>query len=86
MGVLKRVKIFLFLDKKTKLMFIEAFILLGWARILKKRSFSEVTPLLGEQMKETSFSRDEINRKLLAQISQAVHIMSKYTFGKANVL
>ena len=29
MKVLKRVKIFLLLDTKTKLMFIEAFILLG---------------------------------------------------------
>ena len=38
MGVLKRVKIFLLLDTKTKLMFLEAFILLGWARILKNMS------------------------------------------------
>ena len=86
MGVLNRVKIFLFLDGKTKLMFIEAYILLAWARILKKRPFSEVTPLLGEQMKETSFSRDETNRKLLAQVSQAVNIMSKYTFWESQCL
>ena len=64
MKVLKRVKIFLLLDTKTKLLFIEAFIFLGWARILKNSHFLKVAPLLGEQMKETSYSIDESNKEI----------------------
>ena len=86
MKVLKRVKIFLLLDTKTKLMFVEAFILLGWARMLKNKSFSKVAPSLGEQMKETPYSVDDSNRKLLMQVSQTVNIMSRYTIWESQCL
>ena len=86
MKVLKRVKIFLLLDTKIKLLFVEAFILLGWARMLKNKSFSKVAPSLGEQMKETSYSVDDSNRKLLMQVSQTVNIMSRYTIWESQCL
>ena len=38
-----------------KLLIIEAFFLLGWARILKAIPFAKVAPSLGEHMGETSF-------------------------------
>jgi hypothetical protein len=86
MRLLKKINIFLLLDTKTKLMFIEAYIFLGWARMMKKRPFSKIAPTLGEQMKETSNVRDEVNRKQLMQISQAVNLMSKYTFWESQCL
>lgn len=86
MRVLKKVKLFLLLDTKTKLLFIEAFILLGWARILKSRPFSKVAPLLGEHMNDTSVNIVEANIKQLRQISQAIHIMSHYTFWESMCL
>ena len=69
-----------------KLLFIEAFFFLGWARILKKIPFSKVAPSLGEHMGETSFSYKESNRKILKQISNAIDIMSKYTFWESQCL
>ena len=50
--MLKRIKIFLLLDTKIKLMFVEAFIFLGWARILKNYAVFKVAPSLGEQMRK----------------------------------
>lgn len=86
MKVLNRIKIFVLLDIKTKFIFIEAFILLGWARILKNLSFSKVVPLLGEQMKETPYDIDSSNKKNLVNISQAINIMSRYTFWESQCL
>ena len=37
-------------------------------------------------MKETSFRIDESNRKILKQISEAIHIMSNYTFWESQCL
>lgn len=84
--MLKRVKIFLLLDFKVKLLFIEAFILLGWARILKGRPFSKVVPLLGEYMNESSLTSIESNRKLLKDVSDAVNIMSRHTIWESMCL
>ncbi|MBO0958862.1 lasso peptide biosynthesis B2 protein [Neobacillus sp. MM2021_6] len=86
MTVLKRLKIFMLLDMKIKLLLVEAFLLLGWARILKGISFSKVAPSLGEHMKETTFDMDEGNRKLIRNVSQAVNIMSRYTIWESMCL
>lgn len=86
MNLLKKIKTFLSLDMKTKCLFTEAFIFLGWARILKYFPFSKVAPLLGEQMNETSLSNEESNRVLIKQISQAVNMMSRHTFWESQCL
>ena len=49
-------------------------------------SFSKVAPSLGEQMKETPYSVDDSNRKLLMQVSQTVNIMSRYTIWESQCL
>ena len=69
-----------------KLLIIEAFLLLGRARILKAIPFAKVAPSLGQHMGETSFSYKESNRKILKQISNAIDIMSKYTFWESQCL
>ncbi|MEY2192773.1 lasso peptide biosynthesis B2 protein [Neobacillus sp. BF23-41] len=86
MKIFKRVRYFLFFDTKTKLLLVEAFIFLGWARVLKSMSFSKVASSLGEQMNETSLNIDDLNRKLLKQISQAVNMMSRYTLWESMCL
>lgn len=86
MTVLKKIKVFMLLDLKIKLLFVEAFFLLGGARILKSMSFSKVASFLGEHMKETTLIIDESNRKILLNVSQAVNIMSKYTIWESMCL
>src|SRR3954454_2221562 len=86
MNILRKVQTFLKLNMKTKLLLIEAFIYLGRARYLKSIPFSKVVPSLGEQMKETSFTPNSSNKEDLASISQAIHIMSRYTFWESECL
>lgn len=71
---------------KTKLLLLEAFILLGWARILKMIPFSRVAPTLGEYMSETSFTHKPSNIKMIRNISQAVQTMSRNTFWESECL
>ena len=54
MRVLSKLKAGLLLDSKTKILLIEAFLYLGWARILKMKPFAKVAPSLGDHMNETS--------------------------------
>ncbi|MGM1032018.1 MAG: lasso peptide biosynthesis B2 protein [Bacillota bacterium] len=86
MNVLRKVRSFIMLSKETKVLFIEAFIYLGKARFLKRMPFSKVAPLLGEQMMETSLNPEHLNREVLASISKAIHIMSRYTFWESQCL
>jgi len=86
MKVLRMVRIFLLLSMNFKLLLIEAFFLLGWARILKSMSFSKVAPSLGEYMNETSLNLDESKKHLLKNVSEAVNLMSRYTFWESMCL
>jgi hypothetical protein len=86
MKTIRRVKLFLLLDNNVKRLFIEAFFLLGWARILKNRPFSKVSPLLGEYMQETSFHVRDADKLLLKNVSETVTIMSRCTFWESMCL
>lgn len=86
MNTVKRIQTFFAFDKKTKRMLIEAFIFLAWARILKAIPFSKVAPTLGVFMNETSLNDNETNGKIVRNISQAIHIMSRYTFWESECL
>lgn len=86
MNIIKKARNFLGLNYKTKLLLIEAFLHLGRARYLKSIPFSKVVPSLGEQMKETSYTSSSSNKEVLASISRAIHIMSRYTFWESKCL
>jgi hypothetical protein len=86
MKVFRMVRIFLLLSMNFKLLLVEAFFLLGWARILKSMSFSKVAPSLGEHMNETSLNIDESKKQLLKNVSEAVNLMSRYTFWESMCL
>ncbi|MED1511416.1 MULTISPECIES: lasso peptide biosynthesis B2 protein [Bacillus] len=86
MNIINKAKAFLSFDMGTKLLLIEAFFYLGWARILKSIPFSKSAPILGIHMAETSLSYDESEKITLRKISQAVHMMSRYTFWESQCL
>ncbi|MFD1952801.1 lasso peptide biosynthesis B2 protein [Paenibacillus thailandensis] len=64
---------------ELKWMFLEAYCLLGWARILKLLPFAKVAPMLGDKMLETSHQSDPEQDQLVRKVSKAIHAMSKLT-------
>lgn len=86
MNFVKKVWVFFSFDTRTKLLFYEAFILLGWARILKSASFSKVVPSLGTPMEETAYETDHINKKTLLKVSHAINTMGRYTSWESKCL
>lgn len=83
---MKEFKKFLSLNTKTKLLFAEAFFLLGWARILKVIPFFKVAPSLGEKEAETTLISNTWNHEILKEISRAIRIMSQHTFWESQCL
>lgn len=86
MRYLKKIKLFFQMDNNIKLLYMEAFVLLGWARVMKSIAFSRIVPYLGEYMKETSFKNDESKMFLIKNVSMAVNIMSRNTFWESMCL
>ncbi|MRH42715.1 lasso peptide biosynthesis B2 protein [Aquibacillus halophilus] len=83
---MRKFKSFLLMDRKLKLLLFESYFYLGWARILKNVPFSKVAPSLGIQMQETTRNNDLANKQLLSSVSQAIHMMSRYTFWESQCL
>ncbi|MDT3428793.1 hypothetical protein J2Z22_004387 [Paenibacillus forsythiae] len=67
------------LDKTTFLFYLEAFVLLGWARTLLFRKFSKVAPSLGERGRETDRDCDASHTPSMRQVAGSIHTVSKYT-------
>lgn len=86
MTIINRLRIFLSMDLKNKLLFVEAYIWLGWGRFLKGKQFAKVAPSLGNRMAETSVSYREENKQIIRSISSALNIMSRYTFWESKCL
>lgn len=86
MNIVKRLRGFLSLNMETKLLFLEAFIFLGWARVLKSITFSKVAPSLGDYMNETSVAQIQPHGDTLKKVSEAISIMSRYTFWESQCL
>jgi hypothetical protein len=84
--MLVKVKHFLLYNRETKWLLIEAYLLLGWARILKNFPFSKIAPSLGKQMYETSYNITDSEKKILFKVSQAVNLMSRYTIWESMCL
>ncbi|MBT2686222.1 lasso peptide biosynthesis B2 protein [Bacillus sp. ISL-37] len=85
MRLFRKVSIFLSFRFEMKMLLVEAFIFLGVARVLKGLPFAKVAPSLGLQMEETDYSMNT-DPRVLKQISQALHIMSAYTFWESQCL
>lgn len=70
---------------KRKL-FLEAYLWLGWARLLKSLPFARVAPTLGVPMLETPLSHDPHNDLALRNVSDALITMSRHTFWESKCL
>ena len=83
---MNKIQVFLGLSWQLKKLLFESYFYLGWARILKSIPFVKVAPSLGEQMKETAMFSSLTNKQMLKDISQAIHLASKYTFWESQCL
>jgi hypothetical protein len=74
------------LENGKKILLFEAYVYLAWARILKKIPFSKLAPSLGTHMTETTMVDNPSDREGLRFVSDAIHIMSRYTFWESMCL
>lgn len=80
MHFVRKVKTFFSFEKETILLLIEALYFLGWARLKKFNHFTKLAQSLGNQSIETVWETgNSSNRITVKKISNAVHIMSRYT-------
>lgn len=85
MDMLRRIILFLKLDNTIKLIFLEAFYLLGWARIRKAGKFSSLVFSLGEHMRVTNENVPKNTAEVieLMRISEVIRVASKYTIWQS---
>ncbi|MFD1040638.1 lasso peptide biosynthesis B2 protein [Virgibacillus byunsanensis] len=83
---MKKIRLFLTMNKEIKKLLFESYFYLGWARILKTFPFAKVAPSLGEQMQETTISHKQPSKQTLSNISQAIHMASRYTLWESQCL
>ncbi|WP_418792211.1 lasso peptide biosynthesis B2 protein [Phosphitispora sp. TUW77] len=74
------------LNRRTKLLFIEAYLYLGWARFLVYLPFSWVAPYLGEQMRESPFCLERAHIITIKHIYNAIKVMSRHTLWESACL
>lgn len=86
MGIVNKVRSFFSLDANTMLLFLEAYMYLGWARVLLFIPFSRVAPSLGTQMEETTNHQNLLNNVTLGRVHDAIQIMSRHTFWESKCL
>lgn len=86
MNIFQKIHSFICIDARTKSMLLEAYFYLALARFLKQLDFSRVALSLGESMEETPFVRDDAERLILQSVSDALHIMSRYTLWESECL
>lgn len=84
--MLRKICSFLQLDNQTKLLLLEAYVLLAWARYRKGKKFSKISPDLGHRMKETGFQLNDREMKIVKLVSRTIHIASRYTFWESECL
>jgi hypothetical protein len=86
MWIIQKLTTFVFLEKGKKILLLEAYVYLAWARILKKIPFSKLAPSLGTHMAETTTIDNPYHRENIRYVSDAIHIMSRYTFWESMCL
>lgn len=75
------------LPMKTKLVFLEALLLLVLSKILiRLLSFKRLSRVLGDSQKESNYSNEGIDLYQIKKIAIAIKAISKYTPWKSNCL
>jgi hypothetical protein len=83
---MKKLRLVSAMSREAQLMLVEAYLLLGWARLLKLVPFSKLANKLGDKKNESPFEYIDDHRKILKQISQIIHLASRYTFWESECL
>lgn len=86
MSLVNKIRTLISLDRRKKLLFLEAFLYLGWARVLIMMPFIKIAPSLGVQMQETPNMSNEANRAVLINVYEAIRIMGNHTFWESKCL
>ncbi|MBD2872027.1 lasso peptide biosynthesis B2 protein [Paenibacillus arenilitoris] len=82
----RNIRLLFALDRRTLLLFFEAFVYLGWARLLMRRPFARLAPALGTRTEETSTQQTAEHLRLLKQISNALEAVSRHTLWESKCL
>ncbi|WP_052339963.1 lasso peptide biosynthesis B2 protein [Gorillibacterium massiliense] len=61
------------------LLLLEAYLSLGWARVLKALPFSKVAPSLGAQMQETEMICSDAEARIIKRIGHVIAVASRFT-------
>lgn len=85
MNVIHKIRIFLTYKRDIQFLLLEAFFFLAYGRLFKSLPFSKMSKRLGNQMDETTYEL-LTNQVILKKISNAIHIMSQYTFWESQCL
>jgi len=85
MTYLKKIRTFFSLDIGTLILFVEASLYLGWARILICMPFSKITSSLGVERDETPLTVLE-NKEILKRVANAIDIMSNHMLWECKCL
>ncbi|WP_274648625.1 lasso peptide biosynthesis B2 protein [Paenibacillus humicola] len=86
MNRLRKIRLLLSYDHRTVLLFAEAFLFLGWARMLLVFPFAKIAPSLGSKTAETSNELQPQEVRIIKSISSAVNIVSRHTVWDSKCL
>lgn len=86
MGKLHKLRVWLALDLRTQLLFLEALFYLGWARLLIRLKFTRIAPSLGVQMEESSSHISDEHLMSLHDVAEAVNVVSRHTLWESKCL
>lgn len=82
----RSLKLFFLFDMESKLMMMEAFMQLGWARMIIRRPFPKLSRVLGRPMQETPMTGREQDLAKLKKISSIIGLASKHTLWQSQCL
>lgn len=82
----RKFRSFFQLNTQMKLLIIEAFFTLAWARLKKGKNFAKIAPTLGMHMNETIFNSNPQKESVAKLVSKAIHLVSPYTFWESECL
>ncbi|WP_458352144.1 lasso peptide biosynthesis B2 protein [Peribacillus frigoritolerans] len=86
MNLYKKIITFILFNRSMKWLLFEALFFLAVGRIFKLFPFNKSARLLGNHMEETSYSVEYLDKEVIKNISEAIHIMSRYTFWESQCL
>lgn len=84
--LIKRIRLLFTLNRHTLLLFCEAYVFLGWARLLMYRPFVKVAPRLGAKTEETPIDHLTTDISQLKHISSALDVVSRHTLWDSKCL